>query len=137
LLVVRRAQVAVFRSDVERRFAERMREIVARAYPDHHAALGEEGTRALIARGIEAGERYGLGDDQAVAELILLMVELGERLERFPERSWAEGMLSDRGLPGQIRVKAVRARLTDSTGGRRMAPFVASPRAPKPQVGTD
>ncbi len=122
MLVVRREQKAVFHADVERRFAERMRTTIARAYPEHHEALGEDGTKDLIQKGIEAGERYRLDDLEAVAGLILLMVELGERLERWPARDWAEQILADPELPGPIKVSAVRARLTDMTGGRRLAP---------------
>ena len=122
MLVVRREQVAAFRADVQRRFAERMRMSIAAAYPAHYEALGEEGTNRLIHKGILDGERYRLGDDAAVAGLIGLMVELGERLERFPERAWAERMLDDTEVPGEVRVKAVRARLLASTGGRRLAP---------------
>jgi len=132
VLIVRREQVTAFHLDIERRFAERMKGLIARAYPEHHEALGDDGTADLVRKGIEAGKRYRLDEYEAVAGLILLMVELGERLERWSERAWAEEMLSEPELPGPIKVSAVRARLRESTGGRRLAP---PPRDETPRAG--
>jgi hypothetical protein len=126
MLVVRKEQVAVFRAEAQRRFAERMRAHIAEEYPAHHAALGDEGTRQLIQKGIAAAERHGIdaeatgGPTGATAGLIELMVEFGERLERSPERPWAEKMLAHLDVPGSVRVTAVRERFAAATGGRRL-----------------
>ncbi|MFO0617554.1 MAG: hypothetical protein U0414_33480 [Polyangiaceae bacterium] len=127
MLIARREQVAVFEAEIERRFAERMEAYVARAYPEHHESLGDEGTRRLVERGIERARSLEIDDPHAQAGLILLMVEFGEKLERSPERAWGERMLSSRDLPGPIRVSAVRARFAASTGGRRLSPPNPSP----------
>jgi len=118
MLVVRREQVAVFRADARRRFAERMRAYVAEEYPAHHQAMGDGGTRQLVQKGIEVAERHGIDTEAATAGLIELMVEFGERLERSPDRVWAEGILAQPDLPGQVKVMAIRERLAAATGGR-------------------
>jgi hypothetical protein len=120
MLVVRKEQVAVFRADAERRFAERMRAYIAEAHTARYQAMGDEGTKQLVQKGIEAAERHGIDTEGATAVLIELMVEFGERLERSPDRKWAEGILALPDLPGQVKVTAVRDRLSASTGGRRM-----------------
>lgn len=123
MLVVRKEQVAVFRTDAEKRFAERMRAYLAEEYPARCAALGAEGTKQLVWKGMETAGRYGIdteGPDSATVGLIELMVEWGERLERSPERAWAERILAEPDVPGSVRVTAVRERFAASTGGRRL-----------------
>ena len=120
MLVVRKEQVAVFRVEAWKRFAGRMRSYMAAEYPARYQALGDEGTRQLIQKGIEAAERYGIDTEGATAVLIELMVEFGERLERSPDRVWAERILAQPELPGQVKVSALRERLSASTGGRTL-----------------
>src|SRR5687768_10032550 len=112
MLVMRPEQMAAFRADAQQRFAERMQAYVAAEYPLHHDALGDEGTRQLIRTGIELGVRYQLGGEGPVAVLIELMVQFGERLERSPDRAWAERILQQPGLPGAVKVSAVQERLS-------------------------
>lgn len=122
MLIIRDEQMAVFRAEVDRRFAERIKVHITHEYPQHAAALGEARLDALIQRGIEAKARLGIAGDRAVVTLIALMVEFGERFERSPERGWAEGMLAERALPGDVKVSAIRARFDAMTGGRRLSP---------------
>jgi hypothetical protein len=119
-VIVRREQVAVFRADAQRRFAERMRAYIAEEYPRHYEVLGEEGTNGLVQKGIEKAAQHGIETEGATAVLIELMVEFGEKLERSPERAWAEKMLAEPEVPGQVKVKAIRERFEASTGGRRL-----------------
>jgi hypothetical protein len=122
MLIVRREQVAVFRADAQRRFAERMRAYIADEYPRRYEALGEEGTKELVQKGIEAAEGYGIDTEGPTAVLIELMVDFGEKLERSPDRAWAERILAHPALPGQVKVTAIRERLTERTGGRPIVP---------------
>ena len=126
MLVIRTEQVAVFRADAQRRFAERMRAYIAEEYPARYQTLGDEGTRQLIQKGIEAGERHGIDTEGATAVLIELMLDFGERFERTPDRAWAERILARPDLPGQVKVTAVRERLTERTGGRPIVPVASS-----------
>lgn len=120
MLVVRKEQVAVFRAEARKRFAERLRAYIAEEYPTRYQALGDDGTKQLVQKGIEAAERHGIDTDGATAVLVELMVEFGERLERSPDRAWAERILAQPELPGQVKVSALRERLSASTGGRTL-----------------
>jgi hypothetical protein len=137
MLVIRDMQVAAFRADAQRRFAERMRAYIAQAYPARYQALGDEGTKLLIQKGVEAGERHHLENEGAVSVFIELMVEFGERFERSPDRAWAERILAQPDLPGEVKVSAVRERLHARTGGRSLKPVaVREPRNSPTQRGT-
>ncbi|MFY0566574.1 hypothetical protein ACN28E_22435 [Archangium lansingense] len=122
MLIIRRAQMAAFQTEVERHFAERVEAHIAHTYPEHARALGEARLRALVKTGLEARARLGISGDGAAVTLIALMVEFGERFERSPERAWAERMLADAALPGDVKVGAIRARFDAMTGGRRLSP---------------
>jgi len=124
MIIVRKEQVAAFRAAAQQHFAERMRAYIAEEYPRRYEALGEEGTKALVQKGIEAAEGYGIEGEGPTAVLIELMVDFGEKLERSPDRVWAEGILAQPDIPGQVRVGVVRERFEARTGGRRivMAP---------------
>jgi hypothetical protein len=119
-VIVRREQIAVFRAEAQRQFAERMRAYIAEEYPRHYETLGEEGTKALVQKGIEKAVQHDIDTEGATAVLIELMVEFGDKLERSPERAWAEKILAEPGVPGQVKVKAIRERFEASTGGRRI-----------------
>ncbi len=122
MIVIRSEQQAAFRAAAENRFAARMHAHVAAEYPEHHARLGEDGTRELIQRAVAAGARWGLDGEGQVGALIELMVEFGEKLERSPDRAWAETILGNPGLPGAVKVTAVREKLLARTGGRSLVP---------------
>lgn len=112
--------MAVFRAAAEERFAERLRAYIAEEYPERYRALGEDGTRKLVRKGFEAAARYGIDTEGATAVLVELMIVFGERLERSPERAWAETILTLPDIPGQVKVSAVSQRFAEATGGRRL-----------------
>lgn len=122
MLLIRREQMAAFQTEVERHFAERVEAHIAHSYPKHARALGEARLRALVKTGLEARTRLGIVGDGTAVTFIELMVEFGERFERAPERAWAEQMLADEALPGDVKVRAIRARFDAMTGGRRLSP---------------
>lgn len=114
--------MATFQAEVERNFAERVEAHIAHTYPKHARALGEARLRELVKTGLEAKTRLGLSGDGTAVTFITLMVEFGERFEHSPERAWAERLLADESLPGDIKVRAIRARFDAMTGGRRLSP---------------
>lgn len=118
MLIIRAAQLEVFRAQADDAFVERMRAYLATTYPKHHAALGEDGTRERVRAGLALADAHGIERGRAVVVLVELLVEFGAKLERSPERVWAERMLARRDLPGAVRVAAVRDYLAKSTGGR-------------------
>lgn len=122
MLLIRREQMAAFQTEVDRHFAERVEAHIAHTYPKHARALGEARLRGLVKTGLDARTRLGISSDGAAVTFIELMVEFGERFERSPERAWAEQMLADEALPGDVKVRAIRARFDAMTGGRRLSP---------------
>lgn len=114
--------MAAFQAGVDRHFAERVEAHITRAYPEHALALGEARLQALVKTGLEARTRLGINGDGAAVTFIELRVEFGERFERAPERAWAEQMLADPALPGDVKVRAIRTRFDAMTGGRRLSP---------------
>lgn len=114
--------MAVFQATVDARFAEKVEAHIVHTYPEHAHALGKERLRALVESGLEARARLGIRGDGAAVTLIELMVEFGERFERSPQRAWADRMLADAALPGDVKVQAIRARFSAMTGGRRLSP---------------
>ncbi len=122
MLIVRSEQVAALSAEQVRRFEDRMERYIAAEHPDRYRALGEHGTRRLIRYGIATGARRGIDTEGAVGVLIELMLELGERFERSPDRAWIEEILAHPALPGQVKVIAIRERSNARTGGRRLVP---------------
>ncbi|WP_437674143.1 hypothetical protein [Sorangium sp. So ce131] len=128
MLVIRKEQVAVFRAESQRRFAARMRAYIAEEHPDRYRTLGDDGTAVLVEKGIEKAARHGIDAEGPTAVLIELMLEFGERLERSPDRAWAEKILASPELPGEVKVAAVRDRFAARAGGR---PLVMASTSPK------
>ncbi|MFO0615559.1 MAG: hypothetical protein U0414_23400 [Polyangiaceae bacterium] len=118
MLTIRAAQFAAFRAVADDELVERLRVYLPTIYPRHCAALGEEGTRERIRTGLALADAHGIERGRAVVVLVELLVEFGARLERSPDRAWAERMLARRDVPGAVRVAAVRDHLAKSTGGR-------------------
>jgi hypothetical protein len=129
MLVVRKEQMVVFRAEAWKRFAERMRTYIAEEHAARYRALGEEGTKQLVQKGIEKAARHRIETEGPTAVLIELMLEYGERLERSPERTWAEKILGRPELPGEVKVAAVRDRLEASSGGRPLVMASTSPKS--------
>jgi len=118
MLTVRAAQIAVLGTRADDEFVERMLTYLAATYPKHHGALGDDGTRERIRAGLALAEQHGIERGRAVVVLVELLMEFGARLERAPERAWAERMLARGDVPGAVRVAAVRDHLAKSTDGR-------------------
>ena len=123
MLVVRSAQLHALAVEDPGGLRERLRAELAEDYLDELTALGKDGTRAFIDRGIAVGVEHGLDTEGALVRLLALMIQLGEQLERSPdhERAWAR--LRHPTLPSELKIELVEQLLWERTGGRVVVPF--------------
>lgn len=117
-MIIRGAQIEALGQQAAERFGENMRATLARDYPRHYAALGDDGAGQFVRRCIAAAAGLGVTTTGAVAVLIELMLQYGERFERSPDREWINNILANTDVPDFLRVGAVRDRLATWTGGR-------------------
>ena len=125
MLIIRPAQMEVFRRQAVDRFVERMVQHVAREFPDRYAALGEAETEDFVRTAIKRAAKYRIEHEGAVAVYIELMLEFGEGFERAPNREWAGNILANVELPGVKRIDMIRERFSVATRGRRIVAFPA------------
>jgi hypothetical protein len=128
MLIIRKEQVAVFRAEARRRFVDRMCAYIAAEHPAPYQAMGDHGIQQLVQKCIEKAASHGIEREGPTAVLIELMLEYGERLERSPERAWAEKILANAELPDSVKVAAVRDRFAAVADGRRVVMASSSPK---------
>ncbi|HJZ59725.1 MAG TPA: hypothetical protein VKE74_32585 [Gemmataceae bacterium] len=122
MFVIREAQLEVLRRFAVDGFVDQMVGYVAAEFPRHYEVLGQEGTREFIRRVIRTAAGHGVTTIGAVAVLIELMLQFGERFERSPDRVWANNILAHPTLPDHVKVDAIRDRFVARTGGRVLVP---------------
>lgn len=118
MLIIRDAQLAALGMSGQDQFVDRMVRHLATEFAVKHSEMGDAGTREFVLRAIDAGARNGVRNVGAVAVLIELMAEFGERFEVSPDKVWARKLLAHPTLPDVPKVDALRDRLASRTGGR-------------------
>ena len=91
MLVMRAAQIEVLEENSLRQFEHELVVHFREHLPDHYEALGEEGTRAAIRRGISKGQSYNIVSREGLTIFIRIMFLLGEEFDS--ELPWATGIL--------------------------------------------
>jgi hypothetical protein len=120
MLIIRDAQMKSFGADAQAQFVDRMVQHLAAEFGTRVAEWGEAGTREFVQRVILSGEQHNIRSTGAVAVLIELMAEFGERFELTPDKAWARKLLAHPTLPDHPKVDALRDRLSSRTGGRKI-----------------
>lgn len=120
MLIIRNEQMHVFGTSIQEQFIDRMVAHLANEFTAKHAVWGDAGTREFVRRVILAGDQNGVRSIGAVAVLIELMAQFGERFELSPDKVWARKLLAHPTLPDRPKVEALRDRLASRTGGRRI-----------------
>jgi hypothetical protein len=92
MIVIRDEQAAALAAGA---FGRWMKTHLEEFFPQHCAALGDEGTAALIVRGVAKAHGYGLSGEAEMCQLIDLMVCLGEDLDTDPAMPWAGAILGE------------------------------------------
>ncbi|MCA9651954.1 MAG: hypothetical protein H6712_15305 [Myxococcales bacterium] len=118
MITIRHEQLEALRRPTSLPFEQRLCDALAHGHPEEVAALGPEGTRALVRQGLRTGWRCGLEDEDELARLVTLMLQLGPDFERSPDRERALARLHHPRLPGRLKIDMVEQLLTARTGGR-------------------
>ena len=119
MLVIRSPQLLALRQPHdEDAFETRLHEALAARYPEEVEALGPDGTRALVDHAVATGLGCGLYEEDAIARLAELMVQLGRDFERSPDRARALARLHHPTLPSSLKIELVERALTARTQGR-------------------
>jgi hypothetical protein len=113
MLIIRKAQMKVFEEQSRKRFENLMAEHLAEEYPEKVEEMGEEGTKKLIARGIDDAGRYGIDAERDVARYIELMVEIEPAWPNTRRMAWADGLLKDAQLTGHAKMELISQRITE------------------------
>jgi hypothetical protein len=124
MLVIRNAQLAIFRNRALHAFAQELAAHLLEHYPSPCAALGgEPALSGFIERTIKRANEYGITNQGSVKVFAELLIQFGEQFQRSPIREWTNNILAHPDLPGSAKVSALRARHDEATGGRIMIRF--------------
>lgn len=85
------------------RFVARMADYLERAYPESVGDLSRGELEAWVREGVEKAERYGIGTEPEVAQLVLLVLGL----DADETEPWAREALADPNLQGVGKVRAL------------------------------
>jgi hypothetical protein len=90
MLTIRHEQLEALRRPASASFEQRRCDALEQSHPHEVAALGPEGIRELVDQGLRSGWRSaGLEDEDELARLVVLMLQLGRDFERSPDRERA------------------------------------------------
>ena len=110
MLVIRDEQMRAFTVLACKEFEdERVPDLKVR-FPKAYERLGDEGVRRVVARAITRARHFGINSDSDVAEILDLMMLLGESFCDDPEFDFECAPLRDRDLPAEARVGFTMAR---------------------------
>jgi hypothetical protein len=127
MLVIRQAQMEVFRRASTDRFIARLaRHLLASAPAEGAAAGGEAGvSRLLVQRILPRLGALGIDREAGATMMAEVMLRHGIELETSPVRAWALNLLGAANLPGHSRARIVWERHAELTGGRALAAVAA------------
>ena len=116
--------MSVFRDAAVHDFVEHMATHIRAEYPDKLTKRSDQGVIEFLRHTIAEANAQHIETAGAIAVLIELMMEYGEKFELVPssDRQWAKNMLAHPTLPDYIRLETIRDRFARSTGGRRIVP---------------
>jgi|SRR5579883_160360 len=112
--------MAVFEAESRESFIEQMVARIEEQFPETYQRLGLSGAMELINHALQKAADHSIQTRGAVQILIELMLDFGNEFQRSPDRQWALGMLRHPTLPDEIKLMAMRQRMTSSTQGRRL-----------------
>jgi len=108
MLQIRKKQMDELSRACTKEFEDRMVVHIAKFFPKHYEALGEEKTRTLINYGIERAKTYGIVAERDVCKYIDLMVGFGPDYDRDPKKPWAGKTLNDQTIKDpSVKINAV------------------------------
>lgn len=97
-LVMREAQLLVFKGEAESGFQQRVADHLRHHFPDDCAELGAEGLQEVIQHGMDRATLHGLQVERDVCLFLGLMFLFGPELDEDPEVPWVGRILRDERL---------------------------------------
>jgi hypothetical protein len=116
MLIIRNAQMAIFRDADHERFVAEAIDRVSLHHPHEYASMGETACRALVQEVIGRCRGWGIKLEGDILRVLSLRVELGEKFEPAVETAAAREVLQDASLHGSS--KAVILEITIAGAGR-------------------
>jgi hypothetical protein len=120
MLKIRDEQMAAFEGDARKRFVERLVARIEANFPEKYGKMGPDGTQKYVEDAIKKAETYQIRTQSAVIMLIELMLNFGDNFELSPDRQWAQNMMKHPTLTDDVKLTAMRDRMTARSGGRRI-----------------
>jgi hypothetical protein len=104
MLKIRRRQLDALSDAAARDFEKRLAAHLRSSFPRVCAELGEAGTAALVADGIERARKHGITAERDVAKFVTLAAFLGRA---FDERPGSREALADTSVPAEVRLERI------------------------------
>ena len=112
MLLIRKEQVELLRTDMRGRFVQRMMILFTRIWPQQTARLGDT-YQQFIESSVVRANTYGISTEAATARFINLCLVWGGDFELRPEHQGSLRILRDPDIRGAVKVNeiVVRTRL--------------------------
>jgi hypothetical protein len=95
IVKIRPDQIQTFEHQSRENFESFMAAHLNQFFPDHCRALGKDGIRKAITRGIEKAAHYGIVSERDVCKFTDLMFAFGDTFDKDPKLPWAAAILTD------------------------------------------
>lgn len=104
MLVVRKAQIEVFKGPLREPFVLRMLDHVQAHFPGDCSDIAREELLDIVRDGIVRAEKYGFESERDAARFLNLMFTFGRSFDRDPTLGWATRLLARAGRadPGSL-----------------------------------
>lgn len=94
MLVVRRAQIELFKAPLREPFVHRMVEHVKQYFPEDCAPLDADTLLEILRDGVIRAERLGFDTERDATRFLNLMFTFGRDFDRDPSLGWATRLLA-------------------------------------------
>jgi hypothetical protein len=117
MFTIRREQMETLRIHVVAQYVEQAVRRIRAQFPATCAALGPDGTEALVKDGVARAERHGIEENREVDRFIDLMLRLAPTFDELPAFAWARAILDTGDLDERAKLDLIYAsRELDSAG---------------------
>ena len=118
MLQMRKEQMAAFEKVMRQKFEDRTVAHIAKDFPEEHQLMldkdgGDAEVRALVWRGVERAERYGVTSEEPATLYIDLMVGIAPDFDEHADMDWAREVLEDPDLPEGDKMDLIYSELED------------------------
>jgi hypothetical protein len=104
---MREEQMAAFSEQACDVFVERVVDHIQEFFPAHYEAMGDADTAALVRRGIERAEAYGIREEALVCQYVDLMLLHGPDFDVNPASAWSQKILTNPKLDAPAKIDGI------------------------------